>query len=399
MNENLKRLENESDDQYFCRVCEMKANLGFTWSQMSDIFNDEFGCYKGEDAYRKRWAAFNSLPNAKANKVVNKDFSHLNEIKEATDELYKVKKQVSDQRREYNKMLTKDARAEHLMEKLIEAANIAPLKNYSDMFVFNTSAPIKEAVLLLSDWHYGQISNNIWNKYDTDVCVDRASVLFEKVYHALKEHCVRKIHIVLLGDLINGSIHTTCRVASEENTCEQLMHVSELLAHFINAVSRCVSEVNVYSTYGNHARTIQNKEDSIHADNMERVIPWWLKQRLKDNSKVNVVDSEYHEFIYFDVCGHNIVCTHGDLDRFKDMGVTINSLFSKKYGKTIDYTFSGDKHHLEAFEQFGIESALVGSLCGTDEYANNKRLYSNPMQTLCIFTPDDGKLCTYNIKL
>ena len=399
MNENLKRLENESDDQYFRRVCEMKTNLGFTWSQMSDIFNDEFGCYKGEDAYRKRWAALNGSPNAKASKVVNNDFLHLNEIKETTDELYKIKKQIADQRREYNKMLTKDARAEHLMEKLIEAANIVPLKKYSDVFTLNANATTKEAILLLSDWHYGQVSDNIWNKYNTDVCIDRVGVLFEKVYHALKEHYIKKIHIVLLGDLINGSIHTTCRVASEENTCEQLMNVSELLAHFINSISRCVHEVNVYSTYGNHARTIQNKHDSIHADNMERVIPWWLKQRLKDNPKVKVIDSEYHEFIYFDVCGHSVVCTHGDLDRFKDMGVTINSLFSKKYGKTIDYTFSGDKHHLEAFEQFGIESALVGSLCGTDEYANNKRLYSNPMQTLCVFTPDDGKLCTYNIKL
>ena len=94
-----------------------------------------------------------------------------------------------------------------------------------------------------------------------------------------------------------------------------------------------------------------------------------------------------------------MVCTHGDLDKFRDLGVTVNNLFSKKYGKTIDYTFSGDKHHHESFEQFGIESTLVGSLCGTDEYANNKRLYSNPMQTLCIFTPEDGKLCSYNIKL
>jgi hypothetical protein len=79
--------------------------------------------------------------------------------------------------------------------------------------------------------------------------------------------------------------------------------------------------------------------------------------------------------------------------------MTVNALFTKKYGKSIDYTFSADKHHAESFEQFGIESTLVGSLCGTDEYANNKRLYSNPMQTMCIFTPDDGKLCSYNIKL
>ena len=398
MDKNLKRLQNETQDQYFHRICSMKDSLGFTWPQMAEIFNEEFGCNKDESSYRKKWAAFKDVFEANADKFVG-DASYVDELKSQTDELYKAKRQLYDQRREYNKLLAKDARAEHLMEKLVEAANIAPLKKYPNMFVFDPNEPAKEAVLLLSDWHYGQVSDNVWNKYDTDICVDRAAKLFEKVYKAIKCHNIGKIHIVLLGDLINGSIHTTCRVASEENTCEQLMNVSELLAHFISAVARCTSEVNVYSTYGNHARTIQNKEDSIHADNMERVIPWWLKQRLKDHKNVNVVDSEYYEFIYFDVCGHNVVCTHGDLDKFKDIGVTINSLFSKKYGKTIDYTFSGDKHHLESFEQFGIESALVGSMCGTDEYANNKRLYSNPMQTLCIFTPEDGKLCSYNIKL
>ena len=398
MNDNLKRLPQETDDQYFYRVCQMKDSLGFTWPQMAEIFNNEFGRNIGDSAYRKKWAAFRGVFNANTDKLVGEN-TYLNELKEQTDELYKAKRQLYDQRREYNKMLVSDARADHLVEMLIEAANIAPLENYSNIFVCDSNSSTKEAVLLLSDWHYGQISDNIWNKYNTEICEDRAGRLFKKVYSALKDHCVRKVHIVLLGDLINGAIHNTCRVASEENTCEQLMHVSELIANFINAVSRCTSEVYVYSTYGNHARTIQNKKDSIHADNMERVIPWWLKQRLKDNNKVTVVDSEYHEFIYVDVCGHHVVCTHGDLDKFKDIGITINSLFSKKYGKTIEYTFSGDKHHLESFEQFGIESALVGSLCGTDEYANNKRLYSNPMQTLCIFTPEDGKLCSYNIKL
>lgn len=68
---------------------------------------------------------------------------------------------------------------------------------------------------------------------------------------------------------------------------------------------------------------------------------------------------------------------HGDLEKnFKDIGVVINSIFSRKYGETIDYTISGDKHHLEEFEQFGIESVLIRSLAGTDDYANEHRLYS-----------------------
>lgn len=398
MDNSLKRMSGETDDQYFYRICSMKESLGFTWPQMAEIFNNEFGCNKGDTAYRKRWSAFKGVLDANTDKIVGEN-TYSNELKEQLDEIYKAKRQLWDQRREYNKMLTSDARADHLAERLIEAANAVPLKDYSDIFTFKSGVSNEEAVLLLSDWHYGQVSNNIWNQYNTDICLQRVSKLFDKVSAALMEHDIKTLHVVLLGDFVNGAIHTGSRVASEENTCDQLMHVSEIIANFINALSVYVDGVDVYSTYGNHARTIQNKNDSIHSDNMERVIPWWLKQRLQKNTKVNIVDSEYYEFIYFDVCGHNVVCTHGDLDKFNDIGVVVNSLFTKKYGKTIDYTFSGDKHHLEAFEQFGIESTLVGSLCGTDEYANNKRLYSNPMQTLCIFTPEDGKLCSYNIKL
>lgn len=394
MDSSLKRMSGETDDQYFYRICSMKESLGFTWPQMAEIFNTEFGCNKGDTAYRKQWAAFNKVFEANADKIVGDST-----LREQLDEIYKAKRQLWDQRREYNKILTSDARAEHLMEKLIEAANIAPLKDYSDVFTFKEGSVEEEAVLLLSDWHYGQVSDNIWNQYDVSICLRRVAKLFKKVVAALNNRNIKTLHIVLLGDLINGAIHTGSRVASEENTCDQLMHVSEVIANFINALSKCANTINVYSTYGNHARTIQNKNDSIHSDNMERIIPFWLKQRLQKNSKVHVIDSEFYEFIHFSACGYNIVCTHGDLDRFKDIGVIVNSIFSKKYGKTIDYTFSGDKHHLESFEQFDIESALVGSLCGTDEYANNKRLYSNPMQTLCIFNHEDGKLCTYNIKL
>lgn len=400
----LQKLSTENESQYIWRVGQAKDNglIEDTWEELTPILNTQCGIseedFRGSSAWRKRYRVMQQAWDDvfSQNKFADE---HVTTLKEQTDELYKAKRQLWDQRREYNKILASDARAEHLIEKLIEAANIVPMKNYADMFEYKDNASDKEAVLLLSDWHYGQTSNNIWNTYNTTICRERVAKLFDKVSMALQEHSVNKLHIVLLGDLVNGSIHTSSRVASEENTCEQLMHVSEIIANFINTLSVFAETINVYSTYGNHARTIQNKHDSIHSDNLERIVPWWLRQRLSKNPRVNVVDSDFYEFIYFNVCGYNIVCTHGDLDQFKQLGLTVNSLFSKKYGQTIDYTYSGDKHHLEMFEQFGIESSLVGSLCGTDEYANNKRLYSNPMQTLCIFTPDVGKLCTYNIKL
>ena len=102
MVDNLKRMENENDEQYFYRVCSMKETLGFTWPQMAAIFNEEFGCNKGDTAYRKRWSAFKSVLDANTDKIVGEN-KYLEELKEQTDEIYKAKKQLADQRREYNK--------------------------------------------------------------------------------------------------------------------------------------------------------------------------------------------------------------------------------------------------------------------------------------------------------
>ena len=66
MEQNLKRMEGESQDQYFYRICKMKDMLGFTWPQMAEIFNKEFGKDCGETSYRKDWAAFERIFTAKA---------------------------------------------------------------------------------------------------------------------------------------------------------------------------------------------------------------------------------------------------------------------------------------------------------------------------------------------
>ena len=57
------------------------------------------------------------------------------------------------------------------------------------------------------------------------------------------------------------------------------------------------------------------------------------------------------------------------------------------------------KDDLITFEELGIDSMIVPSLCGVDEYANNKRLYSAPGQLMLVFNEREGKDATYQIKL
>lgn len=329
----------------------------------------------------------------------NKDY--LDALKLEKDKIYKEKRKLYDQRREYNKILVSDARAEHLCDELVKAANKLgeekPLEFCDTWFPVNIH---KQAVANWADWHYGMVTDNIWNTYNTDICRNRVKKLVEITKEFLTLNKIDTLNILTLGDFSHGGIHVGCRVKSDEDICDQLMHVSELMAEAINELSSVVNHVNVYSCYGNHLRSIQNKKDSIHSDNMEKIVPWWLRERLQNNSKVEVFESEYKEFTKINILGKNICAIHGDLEKnFKQIGVTVNTIFTKKFGETIDYTISADKHHIEEFEQLGINSILVPSLCGTDDYANNGRLYSDPAQTLMIFNDVYGRECTYHIPL
>lgn len=404
MEEILKKLPHENESQYIWKVGQAKDSglISNSWEELAPILNAELGIdeteARGESAFRKKYRVMQQAWDDVFSKSQFSE-SRLDEMKETQKELFKAKKQFEDQRRECKKIWTAEARFDNLTNKLIESINRLCDEHPLEFYDYVPILGDKEAVLCLSDWHYGMVTDNIWNKYNTDICRQRVSQLVFKTIEYLQLHNVNTLHVMLLGDAAHGALHTSCRVASEEDTCDQLMHVSEIIAESINELSKYTSEVNVYTTYGNHLRTVQNKNDSIHSDNMEKIIGWYLEQRLQNNSRVNIVKSDYYEFIFLNVCGYNVVGAHGDLEKFKQFGITVNTLFTKKYGQTIDYTVSADKHHIEEFESMGIESILVRSLCGTDEYSNKNRLYSAPGQTLMIFSTSEGRECTYNIKL
>lgn len=312
-----------------------------------------------------------------------------------------AKRQFYDQRREYNKVLTEEARQRHLDEELIrcaEALNREKILRRMPMLK-PVSLNGNEAVLFLADWHFGMNANNVWNQYSPQIADRRISQLMEEVIDKVYCNRVSKLHIVILGDIISGGIHTSIRVQCNETVVDQLMQVSERLAELISNLADNVSETEVYCTYGNHARVITNLNDSIHADNMERIIPFWLKQRLKDREDIVMNEDGAYELLRIVACGHEIAAVHGDLDAGKNNSMlTMSMLYEKNFGHKMEYMVLGHWHKRYTDENLGIEQIGVGSLCGTDEYAKNKRLFSKASQTLLIFD-NDGLDSIHNIIL
>lgn len=404
----LKKRENESSYDYHRRIVYGKlVDKTLADADYSELAEALYGQPYAPDVARRMVYGSRKTLDAIAEDVKRgiKDTSVISELDGKIVELQKERQKFYDQRREHSKLVSAEAREEHLQEALIAAAN--GLNNtvgcmYDEvqiepLITCDTEAGT-EAVLVFSDWHFGLRTSNVFNEYNTEVCRQRVKHVVDMTVERIKRHRCRTLHIVVLGDLCHGAIHNSARVASEELVCDQLMQASEILAQSVEYLSQFVHKTVVYATYGNHARTVQNKNDSIHRDNMERLVPWWLKQRLSRYDDIFVMDDTGSEFIFVNACGYELCAAHGDNDSVRTSPRLLTTLFHKQFNRDVDYIVLGDKHHRESFDELGVSAMLCGALCGTDDYANDKRLYSTPSQLLLIFDPNVGLDAEYRIK-
>ena len=403
----LAKRQNETDLSYHKRLVYGKlvdkTLSDYDYSELSKYVYDKE--YSPDVARRMMYGSCRTLnlmddqgiTNAKTGGGEIEDL--IEELEAKRVEFIKEQQRFFDQRREYKKLVKEDGRREHLDERLVAAAEslkekFVPIR---DKRKPSLSFPGRDAVIVFADWHYGMKAYNVWNEYDTDIFRSRLRAILDEAEERISINGVRDIYIVVLGDMIHGGIHTSARVASNELVCDQLMQVSEYLARAIAELSEYANHTYVYCTYGNHARTIQNKKDNIHRDNMERIIPWWLKERLKDYDSVTVMPESDTEFLHFNVRGRGFCAAHGDLNSVKNSPRLLYSLMEKKYGEHIEVVILGDKHHRESFEELGVTSIMTSALCGSDDYANDRRLYSTPGQ-LMITVCDDGVDAIYHLK-
>lgn len=398
-----ERFEWESDFDYHKRLIygkfEDKTLADEDYSELAEIIYGQ--PYNSDHARKLLRGSLMTLKEMDEEGISSiSDESILSELDTKKVELQKERQKFFDQRREYNKIVTADARREHLYQKLAESA-----ERLRDEIGVLYSQPIvdharedAEAVLVFSDWHYGMTTNNVFNSYNTEICRQRVARVVEEAEKRIKRHHCRRLHVVFLGDAAHGICHISARVAAEELMADQIMHASEILAQSIQYLSQFVDETRVYLTYGNHGRAVANKNDNIHRDNWERLIGWWLTERFSGEDHIHILPEEADEFLLIDVAGHNMVAAHGDLDNVKSSPRLLSTLMYKMYGVDVEYILLGDKHHRESFNELGVTAVICGSLCGTDDYANSKRLYSDPSQLLLIVTPEDGVDAEYRLK-
>lgn len=392
---NLNKQDNESEYEYKLRIYRLKTLdlIDITWKDISDLFESELNQLKDSSTWRKECkkyfesGAFNSEP------VNNEPEDFIREIK-------KLKMQMTDERVQNNAYLRRISREETIKEIAKECAQIIgaqksllPAEPQELKY-----AGYNEAILQISDWHYGIDINNYWNTFNPDICKARVNTLLDETICFCYTFGVQKLHMVNLGDMISGRIHNIIRLENRIDAMTQIMEVSEILAEFISKLTNEGIEVNYYDCLDNHSRMEPIKADSMDKESLCRIIPWYLLARLQDNKLFKIHSNEFGDDIltFYVLDGkYKVAGVHGHKERAGKLIEGIILLTKNHY----DLILSAHYHHFEGKEQNETLVISNGSLMGTDDYSKDFKLNSKASQNLILVNENDVADYIHRVKL
>ena len=399
---------NETEAEFCERIFKLKFVEDLTWREVAYILNKELDKNLSEDAYRKRANKLNisndgeEIVNQLSWENINKNAIELsfNDEFDELDEILKEKQKLKDERTQINSILRRITREETLKEMVHDAVSLMDKKfkllppEQDNLFSFDKTS--KNAVLQLSDLHYGIEINNYWNKYNPEICKKRLEELQNQVIKKCIKENVSTLFIVNLGDLISGRIHAPLRINSRIDVVTQTQQVTELIAQFLANLSEHFT-IEYYDCLDNHSRIEPIKENSLDLESLARFTSWYLKERLKDFHNIHINDENKFapDIINFEVLGHKIIAVHGDKDTPSKVIQNLSLMTQEHY----DLVLTSHRHHFSADEVNQTLLLSNGSMMGTDAYAEKLRLNAKPSQNLIIASEDNVMDVFYRIVL
>ena len=387
-----KRLCDESYEDFLLRICENKELIG-TWSDVAGILNSELESNYTESKYRKDYY-----------RLKNKDFRNLetDEINIKIRELEKQRIKLKTEKIEYNKWLREEARDEMIKDEIVSAINnLKPLK-VPDYIKpeFNN----KSYLLAFGDCHYGiefelkDLFGSTINKYSPDIFKERMWDLLNQLIYLIEKENIKTLEVWEMGDSLQGILRINSQLMKlRYGIIESSILYADFLSEWLNKLSEYVyiRFQMVEDSNHNQLRILNTPKNSFPEENMSKVILTFIKERLKDNPNIKIIENPTG-MNYTMVGCYNILGIHGEV---KDLDKAIDE-FSRIYQCHIDYICAGHLHHMVTKETGRDSEALnIRSIVGVDPYGLSLRKTSNAGASLFVFDSVFGKVCDYSLKV
>lgn len=383
----FKKKDDETLEEYGLRIGTACDERRLTWEKAAEYLNDATGSENGECAYRKKYKSWRAGYDYALQHVHQEQLS--TEVQRIKVEQVKAR----DERAAVNKIYRDVARVESIKDLITKAVVPYDKKDFLNIVQYEYSD--HDVIVCLSDLHTGAGIDSAWNKFDKEILKARLESYVAQIFNIVARHAAEKIHVLLLGDLINGHIHVNTRVQNNENSIEQVMTAAELVSNFVAELYEVCQHIDVYAVSGNHSRVFPNKEEQVPGDELEALIPFYMKARLQNLPGIEIkTDKLDPTFGGFKARNSLVMYAHGD----KDSPTNVVEHLTLMVKQPIDLIFLGHRHTNGMTTVHGTKVIESGCVCGTDSFAVGVRKNDVPQQVVAVIG-DDGLTCLYDCKL
>ncbi|MEX0084162.1 hypothetical protein AB2T90_17185 [Clostridium butyricum] len=406
MGDKLKKLKEESFEQYVYRIYESKVENNMTCNECKDIINKELEKTCNESYYRGIHKHYKLGFDDGFEKALT-DRECKNKIEEVTELIgaLDVKKQLV--RNDTNKLnkLKRD------LIKNVEIANYITEymdREYNNFTKLNFKSIVNESekvlIVCISDWHVGYVIKDYKsNSYNYEIAKKRLSKLLSEIEKEIRKNNINKVVVVQCGDITEGTyMRKNQSYECEFNSNEQTVMAEELLYNFVTSISSMKVNVDLYSLSGNHQRGNGDKDANIESDSNNYVIVKNLRKwfELSNNKRVKVCDIDFTEnCAEFDLGFGLIKAKHGDTSPKEDKKFydTECSMNNSNYSLLI----KGHYHNFSVTQQNNEGHVLtVGCLFGFNPYSVNRlQCTTGASQSLVVADVNTGIEYIRNINL
>ena len=265
----------------------------------------------------------------------------------------------------------------------------------------------RELVVAIADCHYGAeihvtgLQGEVINHYDPEVFEQRMWRLRDEIMRIADKENIYLVHIALLGDSLDGMLRASQLMQLRYGLVESCMRFADFMAVWLHDLAQYV-HLNVYTVDGNHTeiRPLGTKRNAFPQENLEKVITWALQARLKDCPQIRVADNDgKHKLAQ--VCGYNLLLTHGDGDKSLNEAAKSAMLL---YQTPVHYMMTAHLHSARE-SSYGLSehgNAVIlraPAICGTDSYAMSLKHAGWAGTIAAVFSPSVGLEQQYYIRL
>lgn len=391
------KLENENYHSYIWRMDELVQSGKYqNWKEITpmvneELFGDDDSQYRDESAYRK--AVKYARDFYEAGVFGNNEDDYFKKLQIEKRELQKAKQQLSDERVEFNRQIRQESRKESYVDmvKRIICEDTEPLNVPVHYTLFNSETDL---LCHLTDVHTGIEINNWKNVFNEDVLKQRIEKYTSDILDIRGLHQSQNCYLVI-GEILSGLIHSNLRLQNNMDLMEQFKYVSELISAMLVRLANNFNHIYVYVTPGNHSRISPKKEEALDGENMDVLLPFYLKARLQNIENISICDNTIEpEIAMFNIRGNNVFAAHGH----KDNPASVVQNFTMMFRIKPDIVLLGHRHTNGLTTVYDTKVIESGCVSGSDQFALSIRKTNRPEQTVSVIG-GNGLICLYDIQL